>query len=305
MSCKTRKGIILLLAWLAVFFLSAAITPAADQSIRIASWNIRNFGRAKAQDPEKMRIIARVLKEYDLIAVQEISNVKEQSDLDCPRNQDACPGEPECGSIRRALEQYLNEENGLDYRFVFSPQVWDERYLFIYDPAKIAMESSALVADPQDTGPICDDRQANFGMMMRQPFKGRFKAGNFDFVLLTAHTSPRINVAELQALEYFYRETEKEGEPDVILLGDLNADCSYLKPSSPIALRRSEYTWVIPDGTDTTVSPNTRCAYDRIIFKEPTKEDFTGTWGVHREIPNEVSDHYLIWAEFRTGGDTD
>lgn len=305
MSCRTQKGLTFLLAWLSLLLLNADIIPAADQSIRIASWNIQNFGRAKAQDPDKMRIIATILKEYDLIAVQEISNVKEQSDPDCPRNREACPGDPECGWIRRALEKYLNEENGLDYRFVFSPQVRDERYLFIYDPAKIAMESSALVADPQDAGPICDDRQANFGMMMRQPFKGRFKAGKFDFILLTAHTSPRINVAELQALEYFYRETEKEGEPDIILLGDLNADCSYLKPSSPIALRRSKYTWVIPDGTDTTTSPNTRCAYDRIIFKEPTREDFTGSWGVNREVPKEVSDHYLVWAEFWTERDTD
>jgi hypothetical protein len=76
----------------------------------------------------------------------------------------------------------------------------------------------------------------------------------------------------------------KEGEPDVILLGDLNADCTYLKPSSGIALKDPEYTWVVPDGTDTTVSTNTHCAYDRMIFKQATKEDFTGRWGVNEGV---------------------
>ncbi|MEO0248927.1 MAG: FliH/SctL family protein, partial [candidate division WOR-3 bacterium] len=163
-----------------------------------------------------MRLIAAILKEYDLIAVQEVSNVREQSDPDCPRNQNACPGDPDCGSIRMALEKYLNQENGLDYQFVFSPQVRDERYLFIYNPAKVAMEFSTLVVDPQDTEPICDDRQANLGMMTRQPFKGKFVAGKFDFILLTAHTSPKNNLAELQALEQGVLQALRQAVPQVI-----------------------------------------------------------------------------------------
>ena len=140
--------------------------------------------------------------------------------------------------------------------------------------------------------------------MVRQPFKASFKAGSFDFMLLTAHTSPSINIQELQGLEWFYKQAEKEGEKDIIILGDLNADCSYLKASDSISLKDPGYIWLIPDSIDTTVS-STDCAYDRIIFKSPTSEDFTGNYGIETNITSDVSDHYLIWAEFYTDRDSD
>lgn len=139
---------------------------------------------------------------------------------------------------------------------------------------------------------------------LRQPFKGKFKAGSFDFVLLTLHTKPSANVQELEGLEFFYGQVASEGEPDVIVLGDLNADCTYLRDSDSIALKSSEYIWVVDDVADTTVS-NTDCAYDRFIFRNPTAEDYTGTWGIRTDIPENVSDHYLVWAEFFLGKDSD
>ncbi len=276
----------------------------ANGTIRIASWNIENFGKTKATDPVRMAKIAETLMGYDIIAVQEISNVREESDPGCPRNEDACPGS-RCHLIRNALEKYLNQAHGLHYRFVFSPQVKDERYLFIYNPDTVTLEDARLMEDPGDVGPICGSHPESTGMMVRQPFEGRFRTpGGFDFVLLTAHTSPSRNIEELQALDYFCRQAESEGEPDVILVGDLNADCNYLREGEDIALRGPGYIWVIPDSTDTTVS-RTDCAYDRVIFREATKEDFTGKWGVVTDIPDNVSDHYLIWAEFWTGRDSD
>jgi hypothetical protein len=153
----------------------------------------------------------------------------------------------------------LNAEHGLNYEFVFSPQVKDERYLYIYNPERVLLEDYALVEDPGDRSPICDSSPESTGLMVRQPFKAEFRAGEFDFVLLTAHTSPSRNLQELEGLEFFYRETEAEGEPDVIILGDLNADCGYLKPTDFISLREPDYIWVVGDGCDTTVS-GTVCA---------------------------------------------
>jgi len=273
-------------------------------SIKIASWNVENWGKTKSTDPVRMRKIAEVIKEFDLIAVQEISNVREQNDFGCPRNEDVCPGDNNCGIIRTALEKYLNEENGLNYEFIFSPQIKDERYLFIYNPDNIELECAELVNDPEDSQPICDLDPENTGKMIRQPFKGKFKAGYFDFVLLTVHTSPSINIQELEGLAYFYEQTLSEGEPDVIILGDLNADCSYLKADDFISFRNSDFIWLINDNFDTTVS-QTDCAYDRFIFQDPTIEDFTGNWGIINDIPDSVSDHYLIWAEFSIEADSD
>jgi len=53
---------------------------------------------------------------------------------------------------------------------------------------------------------------------------------------------------------------------DVIILGDLNADCSYASRSDLSALaiyNQHLFFWPIDFGVDTTVSSNTNCAYDR------------------------------------------
>jgi deoxyribonuclease-1-like protein len=301
---KITKFLSVLLSVILILAVGCEPSVGVPKTIKIASWNIENFGKSKAIDEHRMRAIAAVLKNYDIIAVQEISNVKEMSDPGCPRNENACPGQKDCNLIRNALEKYLNQGNGLHYRFAFSPQVKDERYLFIYNPNKVTLLDCTLVSDQGDSLPICASSPQSTGRMVRQPFKAKFRAGKFDFVLLTVHTSPSINLQELEGLDYFYKETEEEGEPDIIILGDLNAGCNYLKPSDKISLRVKEYIWVVNDGSDTTVS-STKCAYDRIIFKSPTSEDFTGNWGVYKEITADISDHYLIWAEFWTGKDTD
>jgi deoxyribonuclease-1-like protein len=288
--------------WEVVFGPGSLIQP--RDSIRIASWNIENFGRSKANDPWKMERIASILSQYDIIAVQEISNIREQSDPDCPRNEDACPGDPACGIIGDSLEEHLNGAMGLDYRFVFSPQVKDERYLFIYNSRRVDLLDSMLMEDPDDVGPICSLSPVDAGLMVRQPFMGVFRSGDFDFVLINVHTSPSANLQELEGLEYFYRQAENLSEPDVIILGDLNADCSYLADDEEIGLTGPGYIWVVDDEADTTAG-DTNCAYDRFVFKSHTKQDYTGGWGIDMDIPENVSDHYLVWAEFYTKRDTD
>lgn len=52
---------------------------------------------------------------------------------------------------------------------------------------------------------------------------------------------------------------------NILIAGDLNADCSYLSRSkmSTLSIRQdSAYTWLINDSQDTTVG-STDCAYDR------------------------------------------
>lgn len=300
------------------FFLLLSISAAsAAGTIKIASWNIQNFGETKANNDAKMALIATILSQFDIIAVQEISNIYETSDTGCPRNEDACPGNKNCDLLRNALRKHLKCFEGRAYDFMFSPQVKDERYLFIYDKNKITvLVSGQLVVDQGDDPdvPICDANSK--GDMARQPFFATFKAGDFDFTLVTAHTSPSRNLAELKALNLYYSVIQNMDpkQNDVILLGDLNADCVYLSPTEEIDLRKPEFTWVIDNEQDTTVKDSTDCAYDRIIFTDATKEDYTGKWGVFRfdevydlgkQTALKLSDHYPVWAEFYTNKDTD
>ena len=283
-------------------------------TIKIASWNIQNFGEQKATNKAKMALIATILSQFDIIAVQEISNVYEKADAGCPRNENACPGNKNCSLLRNALKKYLSNRNSRNYEMIFSPQVKDERYLFIFDKNRLELiEAGQLIFDEGDANvPICDSKSQ--GKMARQPFYATFRAGNFDFTLITAHTSPSRNIFELQALREFYVKIQDMDikQNDVILLGDLNADCSYLSKTKKINLRKPEFIWLID--IDTTVRDSTNCAYDRIIFTEATKEDFTGSKGVFRfdeeydlgkETALKLSDHYPIWADFYTGRDSD
>jgi endonuclease/exonuclease/phosphatase family metal-dependent hydrolase len=311
---NVAKFLSLIILFILFFSIS---TASAENTINIASWNIRDFGKTKAQNNAKIAVIGVILSQYDVIAIQEISNIREQSDPGCPRNEDSCPGNKQCGLIEDSLNRALKAYEDRDYRFLFSPQVKDERYLFIYDANKVnALDAGTLVIDYSDDPemPICDlDAEGN---MVRQPFYATFKAGDFDFTLVTAHTKPDKNISELQALELFYRDIENldSGQNDVILLGDLNADCSYLPTASPITLKHPEYFWVVEDGQDTTVTDTTDCAYDRIIFTTATEEDYSGNHGVFKfdevydlskETGLSVSDHYPVWAEFDTDKDTD
>src|SRR5690242_8651975 len=49
--------------------------PRGNQTIRIATFNIQVFGEAKLNDPEVMHTIVGILKNFDLIAIQEVRAV--------------------------------------------------------------------------------------------------------------------------------------------------------------------------------------------------------------------------------------
>ena len=80
------------------------------------------------------------------------------------------------------------------------------------------------------------------------------------------HTSPKAAVAEINALADVHAAMEANmGTDNIIIMGDFNADCTYVRQSAMqgLALKTDpKYHWLIPDSADTTVS-DTDCAYDR------------------------------------------
>lgn len=273
-----------------------------DCFIRIASWNIQDFSVNKARDPKIIAEIADAMRRFDVIAVQEVSNIRERHDAGCDRNAD-CPDHENCGAIRDALEQALNEAYDRDYAFVFSDQIRQERYLYIYDTERVEMLHDQLMVDEGDSLPICDYRPESTGAMVRQPHLGVFQAGDFSFALLNAHTSPEKNIDDLDALAAFEREVQDWGISDVVILGDLNADCRYLSQDEDIDLRHGDHLWLFYL-EDTTVG-STECEYDQMLIREESLEDLTGDVGIYTDISEEVSDHFPVWAHFYIGRDTD
>ena len=91
-----------------------------------------------------------------------------------------------------------------------------------------------------------------------------------DLVLIGVHVRPDSNATaeEIDALVPVYDEaTVKYGTTNVIIMGDMNADCKYLsntKYNKLIFTTDDRFTWLIGKDNDTTVS-NSDCAYDRCV----------------------------------------
>lgn len=257
-------------------------------TIKIASFNIQVFGKTKASKPGVMIILAETISKFDIVAIQEIRD-----------------------KAGTAIEKLVAEVDalGIDYAYVIGPRLGrttaKEQYAFFYRTDTVEFIDSYTYDD--SVGDV----------FHREPLAGHFKAkhGKFDFVLVTIHTDPDEALEEIQVLaDTITDAAARFNEPDVIALGDFNADCSYYDESLyTLHFPSDKYIWVIDNTADTTVG-GTDCSYDRIVITDTASEDYTQKYGVYRfdtvhglseEHAKKVSDHYPVWAEFWVNRDTD
>jgi hypothetical protein len=180
-----------------------------------------------------------------------------------------------------------------------------EQYWVIYDTTKFTV----LGVEPWPDG---EDK------FERNPLGVFFRTtGSFDFILINNHLQPAGAEAEIRALpEVIGYYQEVWNEPDVIVLGDFNADGQYYDEGLLTAVfPPPDYKIIIPNELDTTVAASDN-TYDRIVITASLLEDYNDNYGVIRfdEIydfsqytaePRAVSDHYPVWAEFVINRDTD
>ena len=133
-----------------------------ETTIKIASFNIQIFGRSKADKPEVMGTLAKIINEFDLVAIQEIRDSS--------------------GTAIDKLEESV-DALGVDYEYIIGPRLGrsnsKEQYAFMYRTDIIEPISDATYEDPDD-------------LFHREPFMAYFKLknGSFDFVLINIHTDP-------------------------------------------------------------------------------------------------------------------
>jgi len=268
--------------------------PDANQSeeekLRIGAFNIQVFGTTKASKPEVMEVLGNIIRTYDVVAIQEIRD----------KSQTALP----------TLVDTVNSD-GLQYDYVVSERLGrttsKEQYAYIYNTETVElMDTPHTYPEPEGTDPF-----------HREPYIASFQAlnGNFDVTLITIHTDPDEATEEINALGTVveYTQSMYSDEQDFIVLGDLNADCSYFDEDSTSTLSSSDYYWCIGNSVDTTTK-TTDCTYDRIIITASAVSDFTGDAGIFRfdvkygltgDETTAVSDHYPVYAEFWIDRDTD
>jgi endonuclease/exonuclease/phosphatase family metal-dependent hydrolase len=269
---------------LVLFFIILG-TALYAENIRVFSFNIQIFGRAKMAKPDVVSILTDIVSLADVIAIQEVRTASI---------------EPVEQFMRLLPARYAYIIGSREGRSSSKEQFW-----IIYDTSKVRALATETWSDPED-------------VFERNPFAVFFQTlDKFDFIIINNHIQPDNAYKEINMLPKVVDHYRRNwNEADILLVGDFNADGRYYDEHFLWEVFPPEqYRIVISNEYDTSVADSEN-TYDRIIITSSTVEDYTGKHGVIRfdEIynfdqyvirPRDVSDHYPIWAEFSINADTD
>jgi endonuclease/exonuclease/phosphatase family metal-dependent hydrolase len=278
---------------------SSAKKEDVSPKIKIASFNMQIFGKKKVNRPHTLTVLAETAANFDIIALQEIGSNKSSA------------SDEECSEIMELYVAKINEVKGKKlYSFIYGNQ-----YAIVYRSDKIKLNGSTLYNGQEifSYTPLI----ANFETLT--------DGTCFDFSIITIHTSPKLAEDEIPALRTVMNETVNlYSEPDVICLGDFNADGDYYDEGTEDWLSGFDvetYITGIPNSYDTTVAESEN-TYDRIQMTESLRSDYTGNSGVFRfgefyditeceggrttaGTEKAISDHYPVWCEYYADRDQD
>ena len=279
-----------------------------DETLNIATWNIREFGNpARPRLKKSLYYIAEILLQFDLIGVVELrDNVHEIAE------------------VLRLL--------GPTWEIIYSDFIEDaggnhERIGYIYDTR--ACLFTGLAGNANEPRKKKGVEYLPESSWWRKPFMASFSSGDFDFVVLTTHVrwgeAEKNRATELAMLaNYVNTRTIKDTaiDRDIIVMGDFNI------PSldSPLYKAVSSRGLTMPKGlagiTGSNLGKDKR--YDQILFnpvytKSITNKggclDYIGDgWGdlypeaksaFDQDFTYQLSDHLPLWVMIDTDTDNE
>uniref|UniRef100_A0A8C9XAT6 Deoxyribonuclease n=1 Tax=Sander lucioperca TaxID=283035 RepID=A0A8C9XAT6_SANLU len=261
-------------------------------SLKICAFNVQSFGESKANNKKVMEILLKILSRCDLCLIQEVRDSK--------------------GAAIQALVKDLNRykfDKSNSYSYVESERLGRKTY---------KEQNNVLTVKEHYQYPKLEGEGTNeTDVFSREPFIVRFHSPTTlvkDIVLIGQHTCPRNAMKEINELYSVFKGIYKMWKTDnVIILGDLNAGCSYVTIKGWRAVRlRSDpkFRWLIGDEQDTTVREKTHCAYDRIIVHgreiissivpgSAQPFNFKENFHLTEEEALEVSDHFPVEVDLK------
>uniref|UniRef100_A0A672YWC9 Deoxyribonuclease gamma-like n=2 Tax=Sphaeramia orbicularis TaxID=375764 RepID=A0A672YWC9_9TELE len=286
--CEMRTALLLLVVGLCT--LNVAL------SLKICAFNVKSFGEAKANNKKVMGILLKILSRCDLCLIQEVRDSK--------------------GGAIQALVKDLNRyDKSNSYSYLESERLgrktYKEQYVYIYRNNVLQVKEHYQYPKLEGDGTNETD------VFSREPFIVRFHSPTTlikDFVLIGQHTSPKTAMKEMDELYTVFKGIYKKWKTDnVMILGDLNAGCSYvtIKGWRSVRLRSDDkFHWLIGDEQDTTVRQKTHCAYDRIIVHgreiissivpdSAQPFNFKENFHLTEEEALEVSDHFPVEVDLK------
>lgn len=272
---------------LAATVMGTVVTGPPSESvdeISVAAFNIQVFGQTKLSKDEVMDHLVDIAQEFDVMVVQEIRDRSE--------------------TVADRFLERINQEAPSPYALVEGPRLGrsnsKEQYAIYFNPARVEVLTYYTWEDDDDD-------------FEREPLIAKFRSGNFDFTIVVCHIKPTDAEAELEALRKVAAELLRVDpeEDDILLMGDFNADGTYLASGKlPGIFRPPTFAIVIPDdAVTTTITEN---AYDRVILRHETagheyKDRSASVYRFDTELNissqsavEAVSDHFPVYAEFST-----
>ncbi|KAM7411089.1 hypothetical protein PAMA_021189 [Pampus argenteus] len=281
--------LLLLVSFLLVSFLLSVCETHGASGFRICAFNLQHFGESKSKKDNVMKTFVRIITRCDICLLQEVRDIKQKA-------------------LPKLLTELNSYDTGHQYTAVASERLgrseaYQEQYVFVY-------RSDTVTVTGQYQYP--DNRPGDVDAFSREPFVVRFRAPTTaikEFTLIPQHTTPSNTTKELDALYDVLQDVKKMWKTqNVMLLGDFNADCSYLAKKNRKNVRlitEKNLFWLIADSTDTTVKSTTSCTYDRIVVHGETFAssvvpssakpfNFQEEYQLTEDQALEVSDHYPV-----------
>lgn len=278
---------------------AAKIPPSKlDETINIATWNIREFGKKKRSETA-IHYIAEIINQFDIVGLVELRD--NLNDL---------------GRVLKLL--------GTDWKVVYSDMIPDaggnrERLAFIYDERAAKFNGlAAEVNPPRQKKGLEYISEKSF---WRSPYMASFKTGQFDFIILTTHIrwgdDDQGRVDELERLAAWIEgkrlESTKE-DKDLIVMGDFNIPSTndeMFKAITKYGLQVPKALQKISFGSN--LEKNKR--YDQILHHPIYPDNFTNAGGVldfyideqhidelfpgmnKLDFTYQMSDHLPLWMQ--------
>jgi endonuclease/exonuclease/phosphatase family metal-dependent hydrolase len=271
-----------------------------DETLNLATWNVREFGKKPRLDAS-LHFIAEIIGQFDLVALVEVrDNV---ADL---------------GQVMRYLGPY--------WRVVFSDYLTDaggnrERIAYVYDHRAVTFTGLASSALPSRNQ--AGDEYLSKISWWRNPYIASFRAGSFDFILVTAHIrwgkTEKGRIPELRMLADWVATRSDEqylGDKDIVVMGDFNVPDEESDLFKAVTGRGLRMPAALMGKHGSNLAKDKR--YDQILHDPKHVRSFTGMGGVldfyqgdHRALfpgttltkqkfTYEISDHLPLWIHVET-----
>jgi len=258
-----------------------AFSQNTEHHLTIATFNIQNFGKTKLSKTNVVDTLATVVRMFDIVAVQEVSDVSNHTAF--------------------SFLDIINQHSRYHYKLACSDRTGrqaddkhsQEQYAFYYNADVVSLLDTSLFDDSEK-----DDFQ-------REPYIASFQTlkGRLSFILCTVHTTPEYAVQEIGSLAEVAAWIPRrfKNVHNIIFCGDFNASCAYASPEQlrQLPIHNKPYHWIIPDTAKTNLTRNKRCAYDRFVVTDSLFPQVTGWSVLHYFSTKQVSDHWPVYIELK------